>query len=980
MKSLTFLWTPPVFEGDEDKSRVATLLNFVLWIFIAASLIYGLFAPVVPELRLRRAAIIVPFIVILLLLKYFLNHGYVRVVGTLVVFTLWLLFTSAMLFGADYNNPAFMGYLVVVVCAGLVLNWRQAIGWSLMSILTNAVILLLGRSNFLPKSHQALSPIAFWAAQTIYIVISTILLSQTFRKIDEAFAKSHHELKERQRAEESLRDSETQYRMLFEESPTGICVLTLDTQILAVNPAAYEMLGYSAEELVGRDAASLIDPNDLALRPRQPREVIERGTTIRRERKVIRKDGLIISILGSFKKMPDERLLYIFQDITERKQAELKVQRQLQELTILHTIATSIAEATAEDELLERVTDIIGSTFFPADFGVMLVDETSGLLRIAPSYRSASPLYETVIPAGRGIVSWVAATGEPCRVADVSQEPHYHAHVSETRSELCVPIKIGKRVLGVVNAESNQLDEFSEDDERLLLTIAGHVATALDHLRAEAALHESNERFHQMADNIQEVFWITDPTTDTEIYISPAGEKIWGYPNEALSKSVDEFYKIVSPEDLSYVQAMIKKQAQGEKTEMEYRVLHQDGSIHWIWDRAFPILDERGKTIRVAGVATDITDRKRAEEEIQQLNAELEQRVKERTAQLHEANQNLHREKVRLEQFNRQRELTATMTDLLQASMTVDEACKIITSHMNSLFPNTSGSLYLPADGFTDLSSMAYWGDDMLESVIQPIDCWGLRRGRVFTHHPTDASPACTHFGIEPPIESICLPLLAQNETIGMLCMQVSEDAEKYFTLDTQNLAIACADSIALALANLRLRETLRRQTIIDSMTGLYNLRYMEESLMREIHRAKRHQHTLSILMFDVDNFKKFNDTFGHDGGDLVLRKFGELLQTGTRTGDIPCHPHGEEFALILPETEIEEACQLAERLRSNTEYITAHYNGQALGTITVSIGVAAFPDHGDAWQAVLKSADDAMYEAKKAGKNRIAIATGKSS
>src|SRR5262249_43381454 len=162
------------------------------------------------------------------------------------------------------------------------------------------------------KSHQALSPIAFWAAQTIYIVISTILLSQTLRKIDEAFARSHHELKERQRAEVSLRDSETQYRMLFEESPTGICVLTLDTQILAVNPAAYEMLGYSAEELVGRNAASFIDPNDLALRPRQPREVIEKGTTIRRERKVIRKDGLLISILGSFKKMPDERLLYIF--------------------------------------------------------------------------------------------------------------------------------------------------------------------------------------------------------------------------------------------------------------------------------------------------------------------------------------------------------------------------------------------------------------------------------------------------------------------------------------------------------------------------------------------------------------------------------------------------------------------------------------------------------------------------------------------
>jgi signal transduction histidine kinase len=202
MLTLVRRWlAPPVFDGDEDKTRIAALLNVILWVFMVAASLYGILAPLEPEMRYRRAIIIIPFILAMLVLKQLVNWGYLRLTGNLVVFFLWLTFTGAMLFGADYHNPAFMGYLLVVICAGLILNWRSAIGWSIFSILTNAVVLKLGQAGILPQSDTVTPPFAFWTAQTVYIITSTFLLSQTLRKIDEARAKAQRELNERERVE-----------------------------------------------------------------------------------------------------------------------------------------------------------------------------------------------------------------------------------------------------------------------------------------------------------------------------------------------------------------------------------------------------------------------------------------------------------------------------------------------------------------------------------------------------------------------------------------------------------------------------------------------------------------------------------------------------------------------------------------------------------------------------------------------------------
>jgi PAS domain S-box-containing protein len=593
----------------------------------------------------------------------------------------------------------------------------------------------------------------------------------------------------------SARASETQYRLLFEESPTGIQILDMDEsgyRIAAINSAGCKTLGYPQEELIGMNVSRLIEPDDLARQSAPSFEEMRSGNTIRRERNVLRKDGTHISVLGSFKQMPDGRFLYIFQDITERKGTEAALQhyaerlellheidssllsagsskqiaqralnrirqlihckrasvslfdfnknhffllwadfdegqmpsdtplpledfgldviealqqdeplfindvfqdhnatdldkrlasehgihswlslpllyqgqligslnlgrpagnpftiedaeivrevanqlaiavqqnrllettrRQLLELSVLHAVALAGVNASSEEALLESVIELIDDILYPDNFSILLLDESAQVLRAGARRGVPEEVRYAVIPLTLGIVSAVARSGQPRRVPDIRQNPDYYALIPDIQSELCVPIKSGDRVLGVINVEGKKLNAFSDADERLLTTVAGQLATALDHLRAEVALRESNERFHQMADNIQEVFWIGDSGSNENIYTSPAYEKIWGLSKDTVSK-LDEFYKVVVPEDLPLLQKGIDLQKQGVFTELEYRIKLADGSMRWVWERAFPFLDENGKTTRVAGVATDITERKRAETALRESEA-----------------------------------------------------------------------------------------------------------------------------------------------------------------------------------------------------------------------------------------------------------------------------------------------------------------------------------------------------------------------
>ncbi len=202
-----------------------------------------------------------------------------------------------------------------------------------------------------------------------------------------------------------------------------------------------------------------------------------------------------------------------------------------------------------------------------------------------------------------------------------------------------------------------------------------------------------------------------------------------------------------------------------------------------------------------------------------------------------------------------------------------------------------------------------------------------------------------------------------------------TSDEDSLYLLETKQLLVAqVAEQYALSLVNLRLRESLRHEAIRDALTGLFNRRYMEESLRQEIRRAKRNGGYVGLIMLDVDHFKHFNDTHGHDTGDVVLQSLAKLIQEHIRGGDIACRYGGEEFLLILPETSLTTSVQRAQELLEEVRKLRIVYQGRYF-SITISLGVSAFPEHGAEIQELVNSADMAMYQAKNNGRDQAAIA-----
>lgn len=248
-----------------------------------------------------------------------------------------------------------------------------------------------------------------------------------------------------------------------------------------------------------------------------------------------------------------------------------------------------------------------------------------------------------------------------------------------------------------------------------------------------------------------------------------------------------------------------------------------------------------------------------------------------------------------------------------------------------------------------------------------------MRRGNPYLFGIDLPNPACGHIGKNNPQYALCIPLSAQGDNIGSLHIS-SQDQQATLDDNDPNIAIIIANSIALSLANLRLREKLHFQSIRDGLTGLFNRRYLDEILPRELSRAERSNTHLSALMFDIDHFKSFNDSYGHDAGDLILKQMAQVILAGIRESDIACRYGGEEFVIILPNSTIQVAEQRAKSLCSEVGSLELELHGKMLGQVTISVGVVTHPQHGRSRDDLIKSADEAMYQAKANGRNCVVV------
>lgn len=328
-----------------------------------------------------------------------------------------------------------------------------------------------------------------------------------------------------------------------------------------------------------------------------------------------------------------------------------------------------------------------------------------------------------------------------------------------------------------------------------------------------------------------------------------------------------------------------------------------------------------------------------------------------------------------LSQANFEIRSLSRISDSLQACLSLEEAYRVIPRLVQKLFPLHSGIIYTISSSGNIVEAATTWGQNLASQLIfSPNDCWGIRCGRPHLFENTYSGLACSHFTQPVAEECYCVPMMAQGETLGLFYLQAPERGK--FTEAKQQLAVTVAEHIALALANLRLRETLKNQSIRDPLTGLFNRRYLEESLERELLRAERQKHSVGVIMIDIDHFKKLNDTFGHEAGDIVLQELAVFLQGSIRGSDIACRYGGEEFTLILPEATLEVTKQRAEQLREGAKHLHVHYRRQPIGRITLSLGVASFPGQASSASAVLRAADEALYKAKSTGRDCVQIAS----
>ena len=328
------------------------------------------------------------------------------------------------------------------------------------------------------------------------------------------------------------------------------------------------------------------------------------------------------------------------------------------------------------------------------------------------------------------------------------------------------------------------------------------------------------------------------------------------------------------------------------------------------------------------------------------------------------------------EALNRDLEMLGRYGNLLIGCTDLAEALQVSEQMLSQLLPDCAGSIYPLLDGEGLAEATYLWGQHAAETRAQASaeECQCMPDQRVHLGRGDLPETVCAHVtGNGGQFASACIPLSTQGDKLGWLYLS----SQGLGPMPKLKVAVAAADHLAFALANLKLRQSLRDLSVRDPLTGLFNRRYLSESLGRELARCERRGLPLAVLAFDLDHFKAFNDNYGHPAGDAILRAFARVLSANSRNEDIACRQGGEEFLVILPEMDRSVALRRAREIMQLLAGMEVQHEGRFLPKLTTSIGLALFPEHGSKPAELLAAADTALYEAKARGRNRAEVAPG---
>jgi diguanylate cyclase (GGDEF)-like protein/PAS domain S-box-containing protein len=913
---------------------------------------------------------------------------------------------------------------------------------------------------------------------------------------------------ERLESERRLYESEERFRGVFESAPVGMYLSSRSGKFLQVNAAFCQMVGYSDVDLCAMTWTELCHPEDLAAALKGSKDFWKNPTaTVSRERRLVHRDGKVVWCLVrvfSLSVTDGDPICAVahVEDITERRRAKEALQESEARFRNMADSWPSMMWVTGPLGEVEFINRAYRDYF---NISTEDIRPQKWSLRIHPDDS--------------------AAFASAFDIAVSKHEP-FKAEARVCRSD----------------GQWRSLGAYAEPRLSNAGAFLGHVGLCADITQrktAELALQTSEAKFRQLADNIHEVFWMTNAESNEILYISPAYEKIWGRTCASLYASPLDWMNSIHPDDRAHAEESFIRQTHGDILDSVFRIVTPDGAEKWIRDRACPIRDEHGQLIRIAGVAEDITERKHHDEEmiralegagaanraksrflanmsheirtpmngvigmnqlLLQTSLTTEQRRYVEVAQssgralltLIDAILDLSKieaGKVVLENLNF--ELTRIVEDVVDLARVQASAKGLkFESRISSRCPKSmcgdalrlrqvltnlcanaikftqqgTVTIDVALEGLSEVAaavrfSVADTGigirADLVPTLFSPfvqadstttrrfggtglglaiskqlVELMGgtigvfSREGKGSTFWFTasfqmaisddphsanearrsqgDARGAVNPLGngqrilVAEDNSTNREVILAQLRKIGYQPSAVRNGAEAVDAFQRERYDLILMDcempvmddyiskpinpeplrarvntQIKLKLA----QDTLTQLAATDGLTGLANRYHFDKMLAYEYARHQRSGTQLSSILLDIDQFKAFNDNYGHMSGDQCLRLVATAIRKASiRTTDLVARYGGEEFAVLLPETTLQSAVAVAERVRTCISELALTHRHSSTGHVTASFGVASDRIvHSSLASDLVERADFHLYGAKGAGRNRVA-------
>jgi diguanylate cyclase (GGDEF)-like protein/PAS domain S-box-containing protein len=720
-----------------------------------------------------------------------------------------------------------------------------------------------------------------------------------------------------------LRSSDEKLRFILDSSPIGLSITNVKGDVLFANKILQDLLGYTADDL------KKIDLSEIYADPGERRRILE----------MLQKSDIVRDFETKLKKKNGE-LQTVFMNTNIVDYEDQKVM-----LTSIHEV-TQLADM---EKSLKASEEQYHFLFSNAPVGITV---TSFQGKISASNQAMQELmgYSQEELKVISIRDFYVDPDERERLLALTRKTGM-VRDFETKYRR----KDGEVITVLINTD---LVNF-EGEQNLLLTSIRNISRLK---RVEEELTQERDLTNGILNTAASLILVIDHEGRI-IRFNYACEKTSGYSfRDVYGKYIWETLS----GDPVITRNMVRQLLDGSyPSTHENSWVTKNGDKRLISWSSTVLNGNEGKAEYIIATGIDITEKRQAETKLQEANQKLALWVSE------------------LEERTADMKLLSEMGEQLQSCQNTNEACMISVQFIQKIYPASHGALYLINPSKDLAEAVEMWGEPAYtEKMFLPLNCWAVRRSRMHLVDREHPGLRCAHIDGPADGQYLCLPMMTQGEMLGVLHLNnISAEGEQKdpypesYSDQKLQLLMSVAEHIVLALSNLKLRETLRQQSIRDVLTGVFNRRYMEETMIREIHRAQRESKPIGVIMLDIDHFKIFNDLSGHDGGDALLRELGVLLNKNTRGGDIACRFGGEEFVVVLIGADLENTRIRAEGLRMGVKDLLVYHLGKPLGKCTISLGVAAYPEHGDNYEALLKSADSALYRAKNEGRDRVIVA-----